>query len=248
MLRRTALLAVLIAASVSAQAGDRIVRGYCAAERCDHIEIVSALPYVKNGDGTLIQTTLRMIGSRAADVAEPQIENGYVFCSPTRPAIIAVKGNRTMAYLLAPLTPEQPPEVIRGEASQHAVYFGVCHGVEAGNAAATDPETVAARLGYRVSLLVPQQVTLRKPEDIMQPQGQLSNGGRHTRQPPRSIGQVEVHDLAPPRAAPSDGLTDVFDERLDRLLGAPGRQGPSVRPDAPYDGPFEDDAWLPPGR
>jgi len=246
MLRRTALLAVLISTPAVVQAGDRIVQGLCDADRCDRFEILSALPYTKNEEGTLIQTSLKTVRTRATDAGEAAVENGYVFCSLTRPAIIAVKGERAMAYLLAPLAPGQTPESVRAEANQHAVYFGVCHGTEAGTAAATDPEAVATDYGYRVTLLVPQQVALRKPEDIMQ--AQPSSEGRRAPRVGRPLDEAGTREVPPVETGPAAGLPEGFDDRLDRFLGQGARRSAPTRPDAPYEGPFVDDAWLPPRR
>jgi hypothetical protein len=241
MLRATAAIAILLAASTAASAEERTVRGQCRADGCDLFEIVSTVSISRNDEGTIRETRIRSLReSRGGEPRVIGIEDGYVFCSLTRPAIIAVKGGRTMAHLLAPLAPGQTPESIQAEANQNAVYFGACHGAEAGTAAATDPESVASEYGYRVSILVPQQVALAKVDDIMRQQP-AERRDRARAPAPR------VSEAPSPREVSPHGA-DAFDDRLDRFLGPGSTARSAGRPDAPYDGPYVDDAWLPPRR
>jgi len=243
MFLRLAATALFLAAPALAHAygPDYVVRGLCKPDGCQDFAVLEATPIATGEDGTLRQTRIQTIRSTPGGRTNLRVEDGWVYCSRTRPAIIARSQGETRAYLLAP-TAAQTTETIRQEASQHAVYFGACHGVEFGNDAAKDPEGVASDLGYEVSLLQPQQVSLAKPDDILSPhEGSQARARR-----------VES-------ARPSRGWDDPsareLDQRLDRFLGQKGRQGISrgedpsrfaTHPlDEPYDGPFVDDAWLP---
>ena len=58
-----------------------------------------------------------------------------MYCSRTKPAIVAEKNGRTMAFYLAPFSTNESRETIRQNANFHALYFSICHGMEAGRAA-----------------------------------------------------------------------------------------------------------------
>jgi hypothetical protein len=58
-----------------------------------------------------------------------------VYCSRTKPALVAEKNGRTMAFYLAPFSSRESRETIRQNANFHALYFSTCHGMEAGRAA-----------------------------------------------------------------------------------------------------------------
>ena len=72
-----------------------------------------------------------------------------------------------MAFYLAPFFTRESRETIRQNANFHAVYFGICHGMEAGRAAVQNLSDVARDLGYWVALPQSQSVTLSRVEDIL---------------------------------------------------------------------------------
>ena len=49
----------------------------------------------------------------------------------------------------------------------YALYFAICHGLEAGRAAAKNKIAVAKQLGYQVSLDALRSINLSSPEDIV---------------------------------------------------------------------------------
>src|ERR671912_798248 len=163
-------LAVLLSTSAMAQTYDRadIVRGLCRPDGCDGFVILAASPQGKGGEGTLMQTRLRTFHASSRGRRELSQENGYVYCSKTKPAIIGEKDGRTMAFYLAPFSTESR-ETIRQNANFHALYFSICHGMEAGRAAVRNLPGVARDLGYRVALSHSQYVRLSRVEDILSP-------------------------------------------------------------------------------
>jgi len=263
MARSFAVFAFVASTPVLAQGYDssHVVRGLCQPDGCDDFAIIQSVPVATGEDGTLRRTTIKPIRSSESGRQEKQVENGYVYCSQTRPAILAQKVGLTMAYFIAPMS-QQGKEFFRREASQHAVYFGACHGIEAGDRAAKDPASVAREFGYQVNLQEAQQVRLNSLDDILAPSGQPAIRGipetpgfpADSELPPMSQGMdepfvdqgVPFEDL--PRSRGS------LDDRLDQFLGdSPSRPSPNARrdrdaPDLPYDGPFEDDQWLAPRR
>jgi hypothetical protein len=166
---RALLFLVVFSSPVLAQTDNRadIVRGLCQPDGCDEFAIVEADPVAADDDGTLMRTRLKTFHASQAGREELGDEDGYVYCSRTSPAVLADQDGRTMAFFLAP-TPSAPSrEAIRRNANYHAVYFAICHGPEAGRAAAQNPAGVAAGLGYRVSLARPRTATLDRAEDII---------------------------------------------------------------------------------
>jgi hypothetical protein len=96
-------------------------------------------------------------------------ENGFVYCSTTRPAIInAPPGGAPLAFLLAPEDPA-PAWQLRGSTNFFALYFSLCHGLEAGKAAIRNRAGTAQSLGYDVALKQSRTVTLKQVEDVLRP-------------------------------------------------------------------------------
>src|SRR5829696_1825677 len=190
MLIPVVALAVLLSTPAMAQTYDRadVVRGLCRPDGCDEFAILAASPRGKGGDGTLMQTRLRTFHASSRGRRELSQENGYVYCSRTKPAIIGEKDGRTMAFYLAPFSTESR-ETIRQNANFHALYFSICHGMEAGRAAVRNLPGVARDLGYRVALSQSHYVTLGRVEDILSPADRRSVEARKEAQsmPPTNI-------------------------------------------------------------
>src|SRR5215217_1096154 len=184
MLKPLVALAVVLSTPVIAQTYDRanIVRGLCRPDGCDEFAILAASPRGKGGDGTLMQTRLKTFHASSRGRRELSEENGYVYCSPTKPALIGEKNGRTMAFYLAPFSTESR-ETIRQNANFHALYFSICHGMEAGRAAVRNLPGVAQELGYRVALPQSQSVALGRVEDILPPENRRSVEARHDMRP-----------------------------------------------------------------
>lgn len=209
MLRPIVALAFLLSTSAFAQTYDRpdIIRGLCRPDGCDEFAILAASPVVKGGEGTLMQTRVKTFHASSGGRKEFSEEHGYVYCSRTKPGIVAEKGGRTMAFYLAPFATRESRETIRQNANFYALYFSVCHGMEAGRAAVRNLAGVAQDLGYRVALPQSQSVALTRVEDILPPETrrlvEARNGIRPM--PPATM---------PPAASQPDW---AFDEQIDRF-------------------------------
>ena len=118
-------------------------------------------------EGTLFKTRLKTFHASYAGRQERGEENGYVFCSPTRPAIMAEQNGQTMAFFLAPFATQESRESVRKNANFHALYFAICHGREAGKAAVHNLAGVAQSHGYRVALAQSKLVPLKRAEDVL---------------------------------------------------------------------------------
>ena len=170
MIRIFAALGLAVsAASALAQDYNRqdLVRGLCQKDGCDEFTILAADRIRTTGDGTLFKTRLKTFHASHAGRQERGQENGYVFCSPARPAIMAEQNGQTMAYFLAPFATHESRESVRQNANFHALYFAICHGQEAGKAAVHNLAGVAQRHGYRVALAQSKLVPLTRAEDVL---------------------------------------------------------------------------------
>ncbi len=181
MLRPLVALAVVLATPAFAQTYDRtdIIRGLCRPDGCDEFAILAASPLTKGEEGTLLETRVKTFHASSSGRRELSEENGYVYCSRTKPAIVAEKGGRTMAFYLAPFSTRDSRETIRQNANFHALYFSICHGMEAGRAVVRNLASVAQELGYRVALPQSQSVALTRVEDILPPENRRSAEARH---------------------------------------------------------------------
>ena len=86
-----ALALALSATSALAQDYNRkdLVRGLCQKDGCDEFTILAADRLRTTEEGTLFKTRLKTFHASHAGRKDQGEENGYVFCSPTRPAILA---------------------------------------------------------------------------------------------------------------------------------------------------------------
>jgi hypothetical protein len=207
MLRPLVALALVLATPALAQTYDHpdIIRGLCRPDGCDEFAILAASPVAKGGEGTLMQTRVKTFHASSSGRRELSAENGYVYCSRTKPAIVAEKGGRTMAFYLAPFATRESRETIRQNANFHALYFSICHGLQAGRAAVRNLPGVAQDLGYRVALPQSQSVALSRVEDILPPENRRSVEARHDMRP---VPPAHI----PPAAARRDW---AFDEPAD---------------------------------
>lgn len=237
MLRSLVALALVIATPAFAQTYDRpdIIRGLCRPNGCDEFAILAAFPLIKTGEGTLMQTRVQTLHASSAGRRELSEETGYVYCSRAKPAIVGEKGGRTMAFYLAPFSTREGRETIRQNANFHALYFSICHGMEAGRAAVRNLPGVAQELGYRVALPQSQYVALSRVEDILPPENRRPVEARNDIRPvppvsmPPAVVQRdwavdkranefgEYHEVMPPRQQP-EGV-----EREEGLLAGPRR-------------------------
>jgi hypothetical protein len=185
MFRPLVALALVLATPALAQAYDQaaIIRGLCRPDGCDEFAILAASPLATGDEGRLMQTRVKTFHASSSGRRELSVENGYVYCSRTKPAIVAEKGGRTMAFYLAPFATRESRETIRQNANFHALYFSICHGLEAGRAAVQNMPGVAHEFGYRVALPQSQSVALSRVEDILPPEGRRSAEARNETRP-----------------------------------------------------------------
>jgi hypothetical protein len=204
------LLALSAPALAQSYSRPEVVRGLCQPEGCDEFAIVGADRIASTEEGTLMRTRLRTFSASRDGRKDLGEESGYVFCSPTKPAIMANQDGRTMAYFLAPFGSESR-EAVRRNANFHAVYFAVCHGLEAGQASVRDLPGLAQSLGYRVPAQQSRLVALNRAEDIL-----VSS----ERRPVEARREERFRDerLVPPGTVPS------VEARRDPYLDAPAEE------------------------
>ncbi|WP_205789719.1 hypothetical protein [Microvirga makkahensis] len=169
MLRRLIVLGLVLSSPAFAQSYTRsdIVRGLCQPDGCDEFTVLRADRIAAGEEGTLLKTRVRTFHASSAGRQERGEQGGYVFCSPTKPALIAERDGRTMAFYLAPFTTLESRETIRRNTNFHALYFSICHGPEAGRAAVHNLSGAARDLGYRVSLVQSKTEPLTRADDIL---------------------------------------------------------------------------------
>src|SRR4028119_1903384 len=100
-------------------------------------------------EGTLFQTRIRTYHSSSRGRAEKGEDTGFVFCSPTKPTILAQSQGKVAGFQIAMAPTQGTRETIRREARLRATYFPLCHGAEAGRAAVQNLQGVAQQFGYR---------------------------------------------------------------------------------------------------
>ncbi|WP_336487088.1 hypothetical protein [Methylobacterium nigriterrae] len=163
--------AILLATPAWGQDYNRtdLIRGLCQPDGCDEFGIVAVEPVRTTPEGSLKRTRLRTFHASYGGRVSRGEETGYVYCSPTRPAVIAEKQGRTVGILLAPFATEDSRETVRRYTNFTATYFAICHGPEAGRRAVRDLRGVAQSLGYRAGATRSQVVDLKRAEDILMP-------------------------------------------------------------------------------
>ncbi|WP_246696933.1 hypothetical protein [Methylobacterium planeticum] len=206
MRARTCLAAILIAGPAMAQDDNRaeLIRGLCQPDGCDEFSIVSIDPVRTVPEGSLKRTRLKTFHASYSGRVPRAEEAGYVYCSPTKPAVIAEKQGRTVGILLAPFATEDSRETMRKYTNFIATYFAICHGSEAGKAAVRDLRGTAQSLGYRVPAARAQVVDLKRAEDILPAPAQPVAGKAAPR--PAQEAQARHDDEAPvpPGEIPED--------------------------------------------
>jgi hypothetical protein len=170
MLIRIAALALSLASPALAeniQNRADLVRALCQPTGCDEVAVVGVERIASSPEGTLFRTRAEMFHASSAGRKATGTDEGYVFCSPSKPAVLADQNGQTVAFLLAPFSTQDSRETIRKNANFHALYFTACHGLEAGRAAVHNVTGVASAHGYDVPLARARLVTLAKPGDIL---------------------------------------------------------------------------------
>jgi hypothetical protein len=234
-----ALALALSATSASAQDYNRqdLVRGLCQKDGCDEFTILAADRIRTSDEGTLFKTRVQTFHASHAGRQERGQENGYVFCSSTRPAIMAEQNGQTMAFFLAPFATQESRESVRKNANFHALYFAICHGWEAGRAAVHNLAGVAQSHGYRVALAQSKLVPLKRAEDVLTTAGDPSERtpaeARRDVHPERSPID-ERRDRAPIEVRSEERFERPVEarryKRLDRAQGEASWDEPRDRP------------------
>src|SRR3954471_5001714 len=148
VLIRLAALLLALAGPAAAQDYNQpdIVRGLCQKDGCDEFRVLSAEPVTSTDEGRLLRTRIQTFHASSRGRADRGEENGYVYCSRTKPAIMAEQNGQTMAFFLAPFATQESRESVRQNANFHALYFAICHDREAGKAAVHNPGSFGSRL------------------------------------------------------------------------------------------------------
>jgi hypothetical protein len=168
---KTLLAAFLLATPALAQDDNRtgLIRGLCQPHGCDEFSVISVDPVRTTPEGSLKRTRLKTFHASYSGRIPRAEETGYVYCSQTKPAVIAEKQGRTVGILLAPFATEDSRETVRRYTNFTATYFAICHGPDAGKRAVRDLRGLAQSLGYRVPATRSQVVDLKRAEDIITP-------------------------------------------------------------------------------
>lgn len=157
----------------TAQAQDQpsadIIRGLCQKNGCAEFAILEKTPVANGPDGQLFRTKVQTFHASSQGRASQGEESGFVYCSTARPAVISTQpGHPATALMLAP-DEQSPAWAQRSSVNFFAIYFAVCHGAEAGRAAAQDRAAVARSFNYHVPLTASRQMPLEHAEDILKP-------------------------------------------------------------------------------
>ncbi len=181
-MRSLAAVLLLVAAPAVAQDQGRpdIVRGLCQKDGCDEFSILKVDRVRGDEEGTLFRTRIRTYHSSNQGRAEKGVDTGYVFCSPTKPTILAESDGKIAGFQIATAPSQESRETIRQQSNFYAIYFTICHGPEAGRAAVQDMEGVARQFGYRSPLAKSVMVTFANPDEVF---------SRAVRNAEREVGQ-----------------------------------------------------------
>src|SRR3954471_6868337 len=188
--------------AVDAELSSDIVRGLCQKDGCDEFRVLSAEPVTSTDEGRLLRTRIQTFHASSRGRANQKEENGFVYCSRTKPAIMAEQNGQTMAFFLAPFATQESRERVRQNANFHALYFTICHGREAGKAAVHNLAGVAQSHGYRVALSQSKLLPLKRAEDV------IAMAGDSSERAPDEASRGERSESRPDAAR--------LDERRDR--------------------------------
>ncbi|KMO34402.1 hypothetical protein VQ02_19215 [Methylobacterium variabile] len=211
MLVRTAVLLLLAGPALaqdSSHAG--LIRGLCQKDGCDEFQVLRVEPMLNGTTGALKRTQVKTFHASYSGRVEREAETGYVYCSPSKPAVMAQNKNRTAAFMLAPFATEDSSETIRKNANFVAMYFAICHGPDIARRAVQDLRSTASSLGYRVAAAASRMVDLKAPEEIVDRSGPapVAQGPRPApaapAAPPRRLEAAPNPDLLPPGEIPED--------------------------------------------
>ncbi len=212
---------ILLAAPALAQSSTRpeIIRGLCQKDGCDEFAVLSAESLRSNEEGTLFRTRVRTYHSSSRGRAEKGDDTGYVFCSPTKPTILAEADRKVAGFQIATAPTQESRETKRQQANFYAMYFTICHGPEAGRAAVQNMEGVAQQYGYRSPLAKSVMVTFATPEQVFsQPVLGIARQAEERPAPERLQRSSPSGDLLPPRNIPDPRERRIESRREERVM------------------------------
>lgn len=231
---RVLVTAALLTVATSALAQDynrpEIVRGLCQKDGCDEFSVLKVDRIRADEEGTLFQTRIRTFHSSSQGRVEKGEDTGFVFCSPTKPTILAQSQGKVAGFQIAMAPTQESREAIRQQANFYAMYFTICHGPEAGRTAVQNLQSVAQQYGYRSPLAKSVMVTFSAPEEVFSRPPAGTGGQAHMRPAPMPLQpEARSSDPVPPRAipdpsdrpAPSQHVAEQREERVveRRVLG-----------------------------
>ena len=162
-------LSIPLAAQAQGSSSAEIIRGLCQKNGCAEFAILEKTPVANGPDGQLFKTKVETFHASSQGRVSQGEESGFVYCSAMRPAVISMQPDRpATAFMLAP-DERGPAWAQRTSVNFFAIYFAVCHGPEAGRAAAKDRAGVARSFAYHVPLTASRQISLAHAEDILKP-------------------------------------------------------------------------------
>ncbi len=222
---------VLLTTPALAQEYNRpeIVRGLCQKDGCDEFSVVRVERIRADEEGTLFQTRIRTFHASSQGRVERGEDTGFVFCSPTKPTILAQSQGKVAGFQIATAPTQESRETIRQQANYYAMYFTICHGPQAGRAAVQNLEGVAQHHGYRSPLAKSVMVHFSSPEEVFSRPSAAAGGQAQTRlapQPPQP--DLRAGDSVPranpdprDRPLPSQRVAERREERVveRRVLG-----------------------------
>ena len=208
---------VLLAAPALAQEYKRpdLVRGLCQKDGCDEFSVLKAERIRADEEGTLFQTRIRTFHASSQGRVERGEDTGFVFCSPTKPTILAQSQGKVAGFQIATAPTQESRETIRQQANYYAMYFTICHGAEAGRVAVHNLQGVAQQYGYRSPLAKSVMVHFSSPEEVFS--RPLRQAGRQVERKLNAPSpQQEAHsgDPLPPHAAPAAPERSNRDQRV----------------------------------
>ena len=161
-----ALIMLTSPALAQDQARPEIVRGLCQKDGCDEFSVVRVERIRADEEGTLFQTRIRTFHASSQGRVERGEDTGFVFCSPTKPTILAQSQGKVAGFQIATAPTQESRETIRQQANYYAMYFTICHGAEAGRVAVHNLQRVAQQYGYRSPLAKSVMVNFTNLEEV----------------------------------------------------------------------------------
>lgn len=195
---------IMVAATASAQEYNRadIVRGLCQKDGCDEFSVLKVDRIRADEEGTLFKTYIRTFHASSQGRVEKGEDTGYVFCSPTKPTILAQNEGKVAGFQIATAPTQESREMVRQQANFYAMYFTICHGPEAGRAAVHNLQGVAQQYGYRSPLAKSVMVNFTSPEEVFSKPTQQARRENENEFGTRRQRESRYDDQMPPRATP----------------------------------------------